>query len=288
MRRRRRLGVCRSSALRGPRSSAISVGIASRSARRPCASRARRPSAAGSRRDTICPGRNAGSRPARSARAGGGSGRRRAPRLVGPTAAVFHSGASKSSIETKVGSPPMVRRTSCASRSRSTCSPSASSSRPGFVGERRGDARRLADARRPHVEAELDLGAARPRRRSARPSDNAAWRRAADVAFAAEQARGRVEADPAGAGQIDLGPGVQIGEIVVRALRPVERIDVGPELDQIAGDEARGEAEMAQDLHQQPGGVAAGAGAAAPASPPASGRRAPCGSRSGSSAAAAR
>ena len=36
-----------------------------------------------------------------------------------------------------------------------------------------------------------------------------------------------------------------------------ERLDVGLELNQIAGDEARGQAEMAQDLHQQPRGIAA-------------------------------
>ena len=42
---------------------------------------------------------------------------------------------------------------------------------------------------------------------------------------------------------------------------PVDRLDVGAQLDQVAGDEARGEAEPAQDLHQQPGAVAAGAGA---------------------------
>ncbi len=47
-------------------------------------------------------------------------------RLVGPTAAMFHSGASKSSTDTKVGSPPMVSRTSWATRSASTRSPSAS------------------------------------------------------------------------------------------------------------------------------------------------------------------
>ena len=39
---------------------------------------------------------------------------------------MFHSGDSKSSTDTKVGSPPMVRRTSCAARSASTRSPSAS------------------------------------------------------------------------------------------------------------------------------------------------------------------
>ena len=81
------------------------------------------------------------------------------------------------------------------------------------------------------------------------------------MALAAEQAGGRVHADPAGARQIDLGPGVQVGEILVRALRPFERIDVGLQLDEIAGDEAGGEAEPAQDLHEQPRRVAAGAGA---------------------------
>ena len=38
----------------------------------------------------------------------------------------------------------------------------------------------------------------------------------------------------------------------------VERLHVGDELDQVPGGEARGEAQMAQDLHQQPPGVAAG------------------------------
>ena len=68
------------------------------------------------------------------------------------------------------------------------------------------------DARRPHVVVELDLalvdgagdrrGADRLRRAGQR-----------DVAFAGEQARRRIEADPAGAGQVDLAPGVQIGEV---------------------------------------------------------------------------
>ena len=90
-----------------------------------------------------------------------------------------------------------------------------------------------------HVERELDLGRldhAGDRR------GGAVMRRRGErhVAFAAQQARGRVEADPAGAGQIDFGPGVQIGEIVLGARRPVERLDVGPQLNEIAGDEARG------------------------------------------------
>ena len=41
----------------------------------------------------------------------------------------------------------------------------------------------------------------------------------------------------------------------------IERFDVGRELDQVAGDEPRGQAEIAQDLHQQPGRVAARSGA---------------------------
>jgi hypothetical protein len=49
-------------------------------------------------------------------------------RLVGPTASVFHSGDSKSSMDTKVGSPPMVRRTSCCFSTSSTFSPSLSKS----------------------------------------------------------------------------------------------------------------------------------------------------------------
>ena len=49
------------------------------------------------------------------------------PRLLGPKASAFHSAASKSSIETKVGSPPAVRRTSPALRSVSTRLPSPSS-----------------------------------------------------------------------------------------------------------------------------------------------------------------
>jgi hypothetical protein len=55
---------------------------------------------------------------------------------------------------------------------------------------------------------------------------------------------------------------MEIGEVDARPGRPVERLDVGGELDQIAGDEARREAEVAQQLDEQPAGVAARAGAA--------------------------
>ena len=130
---------------------------------------------------------------------------------------------------------------------------------PGLVGERQRDARLLVDAGDLHLEGERHLGridAAGDRR------GRAVMRRRADrqMALAAEQAGGRVEPDPAGAGQEDLGPGVQIGEVVIGAGRAVERHLVGLQLHQIAGHEAGGEAEPAQQLDQQPGRVPAGAG----------------------------
>ena len=73
------------------------------------------------------------------------------------------------------------------------------------------------------------------------------------------QAGGGVEADPAGARQIDLRPGVQIGEIRRGAFRSVQGLHIGDELDKVAGDKARGVAEVAQQMHQQPGGIATGA-----------------------------
>ena len=181
------------------------------------------PARQASRRDTTCPGRSAGSRPARSGRATGGSACRPAPRFFGPTAAVFHSSLSKSSIETKVGSPPMVSRTSPASSSASTFLPKASSaaqlsSENGLV--MRGCS---AVAGHLHVEVEIDLGIGR------QPDDRRGVavmrrRRQRDMAFAGQEPRGRVEPDPAGAGQIDLAPGMQIGEVVIGARGAVERL----------------------------------------------------------------
>ena len=180
--------------------------------------------------------------------------------MVGPTAAIFHSGDSRSSTETKVGSPPMVRRTSPALRSASTCSPSLSSraqdsSENGLV--IRGASRmRLTFISKPNSTLAKPT-AARDRRRRAimrRGGDR-------DMPLAGQHARGDVEADPAGAGKIDFGPGVQIGEIVLDLARPFDRIDVGTQLNEIAGDETRGEPEMPQRLDQQPRRVAARSGA---------------------------
>ena len=79
-----------------------------------------------------------------------------------------------------------------------------------------------------------------------------------NVAFARQQARRRIEADPARARQVSFAPCVQVGEIAVSAGRTVERFLVGSQLDQIAGGKARGDTEMAKNLHQQPAGIAAG------------------------------
>ena len=205
--RRRRRGARRS--LPANFSACLDAGIAARrsasrarcdrrcarSAGRPCANRARRPSAAGSRPDTTCPGRNAGSRPARSASRSRRIRLSARARLVGPTAAIFHSALSKSSIETKVGSPPMVSRTSCAARSRSTRSPSASSLRQ--ASSENGLVTRGAscDAVDVHLEAEIDVGGID---RAGDRRGRAIMRRRGerDMALAAEQARGRVEARP--------------------------------------------------------------------------------------------
>ncbi len=129
---------------------------------------------------------------------------------------------------------------------------------PGGIVVGLGDARVFVDTGDIVAEFELDLaavggtddrgGAGGLRRTGQR-----------DVPFAGEQAGGGVEADPAGTGQVDLGPGVQIGEIVGGAFGAFQRLFVGDQLHQIAGHEARSQPQVAQDLHQQPGAVAAGA-----------------------------
>ena len=48
-----------------------------------------------------------------------------------------------------------------------------------------------------------------------------------NMAFARQQTRGGIEAHPAGAGQVNLDPGVQICKIFVGALWPVDRHQIG-------------------------------------------------------------
>ena len=129
---------------------------------------------------------------------------------------------------------------------------------PLLLGVGLGDAGSLPDALDLHHVRELDAALFhRARHRGGARGLGRARER--NVALAGEQARGRIEADPARAGKIDLAPRVQVGEVVVGARRPLERLGVGRELDQVAGDEARREPEVAQQLHQQPAGIAAGA-----------------------------
>jgi len=127
---------------------------------------------------------------------------------------------------------------------------------PLVVGVGLGHARRFVDARDLHVVLELHLGLVHQafHRRGAARLRGAGQR---NVAFAREQARGRVEADPARAGQEHLAPRVQVGEVLGRAARAVDGLHVGRELDQVARHEARGQAQVAQQLHQQPAAVAA-------------------------------
>ena len=86
-------------------------------------------------------------------------------------------------------------------------------------------------------------------------------RRQGDMTLSGEEARGGVKADPAGAGDIDLRPGVQVGEIGGGALGAFPRFDVRHELDEVARHEPRSEAKAPQKLDEQPGAVPAGAGA---------------------------
>ncbi len=77
------------------------------------------------------------------------------------------------------------------------------------------------------------------------------------MSFASEQTGSGIQPDPARAWQIDLAPGVQVGEIDIRTRRPVERLDIGLELNEVARHEPRRHAQMPQQLHQQPRGVTA-------------------------------
>ena len=67
---------------------------------------------------------------------------------------------------------------------------------------------------------------------SVRPGDRGGGRRVRragqrDVALAGEQPRRRVEADPSGTGHVDLGPGVEVGEVGAGPVGAVERRLVG-------------------------------------------------------------
>lgn len=121
---------------------------------------------------------------------------------------------------------------------------------PDFLGKRRGRARLVTEALHVHgedhavrgdVARSLDGGSRRRSRRA----------RQRDVTLAAEQAARGVEAHPAAARDVDLGPGVEIHHVPVHALRRVGDHPFVLQLHQVAADEASGEASRAQHGHQQ-------------------------------------
>ena len=127
---------------------------------------------------------------------------------------------------------------------------------PLFVAVGLGHAGRFVDARDAHLVVKLHLGFVH--QAFNRCCCGRLWRAGQrNVAFAGQQARGRVQPDPACAGQIHLAPGVQVGEVDFGAARAVERFDVGGELDQIARYKAGGDVHVAEQLHQQPGRISA-------------------------------
>ena len=140
--------------------------------------------------------------------------------------------------------------------------PNSSIGLPLLVAVRLRDARRLDDAPHAHLVLERRL-AFLDRAGDRRGAHGMRRARERDVPFAREQARRRIETDPAGARKIRLAPRVQIGEVAIGARRPVERLHVGDELNQVTRHEAARDPEMPQNLHEQPTGVAARARAAA-------------------------
>jgi hypothetical protein len=82
-----------------------------------------------------------------------------------------------------------------------------------------------------------------------------------DVALAGQEPRGRVEADPPGAGQEHLGPRVQIDDVAIEAARLIRQHALVGDLHQVARHEARRQAAAAQGRDQQHRRVAAAAAA---------------------------
>ena len=104
---------------------------------------------------------------------------------------------------------------------------------PLLIGVGLGDARGLDDALDRHREVKFDLGFLNG---AADGRGRAGLGRAGkgDVAFAGDKARGRIEPDPARAGQIHLGPGMKIGEIIGRPHRSIDSLHIRRELDEVA------------------------------------------------------
>ena len=129
---------------------------------------------------------------------------------------------------------------------------------PGFIRERQSDARFFANAIDLHVKCKFTLrGLDKAGNRCSRAI---MWCRCQrQMAFTTHQARCRIKADPPRTRNINLGPCMKIGEIMIRAFGAIYRINIGFQLDEIARDKAGGEAKAAREMHQQPCRVTAGA-----------------------------
>ena len=142
-----------------------------------------------------------------------------------------------SSIETNVGSPPIVSLTSPDASAASTRWPTASISRH-RLGERLRDTRRLVDSAHVHLVLQHGLAlihAAGNRCRAERLRCGRQW----EMPLTGQQPRRWIEADPSRSGQIHLCPGMQVGEIGRCAGRTIEGLHVCDELNQIARYETR-------------------------------------------------
>ena len=76
--------------------------------------------------------------------------------------------------------------------------------------------------------------------------------------FTRQQPAGGVQPDPTAARHIHFGPGVQIGEIDLRAAGAIERLDIRSQLNEIARHKPRSHPQMPQHIHHQPRAVTAG------------------------------
>jgi hypothetical protein len=126
---------------------------------------------------------------------------------------------------------------------------------PLLVAIRQRDARVFMDARDLVDESELDLALVDGANHRCR-ADVIRRARKRNMSLAREQARRRIQPYPTGTRHKDLGPGMQIGEVLFGPRGAVERFLVRGQLHQVAGDEACSETKMAHDLHQQPCTVA--------------------------------
>ena len=110
----------------------------------------------------------------------------------------------------------------------------------------------------PHLEGELGpTGIDRPGHR--RGAGRVGRGRQRDVTLGGQQAARGIEAHPAGAGQVDLGPGVQVGEVGGRSGRSVERPLIRHELHEVPRAEPGRQAQPPGERHEQPGRIPAAA-----------------------------